>query len=1012
MATIGTLVAYLQIDVTSLKKSEKQAKKSFGNIEDYAKSAATAVAGIFAGMAIADIAKDLVKTADTMKLLEGRLKLVTDSQEDFTKAQESLFNISNKTRTSFESTLTLYTRMARSARDTGQSQEDMLAVTEAINKAVTVSGANTVEATQAMIQFSQGLGEGTLRGEEMNSVLSQTPRVAQLIADGLGVTTAQLRKMGSEGELTPEKIIKAILKQKDVIDREFNAMPKTVGQAITVMNNHFQRFIREFDKASGVTDKIISGIDSMTAALGGIDSAEISKMATAMAAIGSTAERTIKVVAAYYALFAGPGVVAAFGMWIKSQYTAASAALQLQTQVAAGNAVMLGSAQATAMKAAADAESAAMSVKNAQAQVVRTQTDIAAVQAKIALINTEKNQIMTLIQEGSVTADVTMLEQRFAVATKAAAAAQLELRNVTAANTQAQAALAAATTKATAATEASAVAAKAASASVLTLGNAINILFAGIVGWQIGKWLTDNFEWARVAGIHFIDDTIKGWYLLEKEAKIALSGIKNFWNDEFKQERFQITMEFRAKEAERGKIIAEMLAEASGRVAKGMDKVTDAEQGVIDRLLPLQALQKKYQEDLKLLESWYKKNSDKTAEYQIALQRLNEEYEKSKAALTGSKAPVSKLADAHQNLLDRLIPLQALQREYRADLALLNDWYSKNKDKSEEYKTALDNLNKSFAESREAITIEGIREQADAMQEAYEERIRQEELLQEAMFNRIELEKGAIDIAEQAKQITGAEAAQKRIEVLNQEIEARQKIHDSIIGSSAEATIARQEELLAMQQLNMEIAEQQAMLADTTWLGGAKAAWEEYARAALDAGSQAKNFFSNTFQSLEDTVMDFVNTGTFAFEEFAKSVLADLTRIYIRAILVRSVMGFMGGGGGGMLHDGLAAGDTPKFHNGMSPTYQPPRFHDGLKPDEFPAILQVGERVTSKKDVQSQNQQLADYEQWKKGGGGEQGGGMAVSVPINIDPSYSKKFRSDMQRSIEDTVLKVVKRFS
>jgi lambda family phage tail tape measure protein len=1005
MATIGTLVAYLNIDATGLKKAEKQAEKSFGKIEKVAKDAATSMAGLYGGLQAIQIVKDVIKIADTMKLLDGRLKLVTDSQKEFTEAQDELFRIANDTRNALEGTVSLYTRMARAAESTGKSQEEMLQVTESINKALTVSGAEASSAQAALIQLSQGLAANALRGEEMNSILEQTPRVAQLIADGLGKTTAQLRDMGKAGELTADKVITAILSQKQAIDREFSVMPKTVGQAITVMTNHIQKFIAEFDKATGSSAAIAAGIDKITAAIKGIDSSEISKMATAMAAIGSTAERTIKVVAAYYALFAGPGVVAAFGMWIKSQYAAASAALQLQTQVAAGNAVMLGSAQATAMKAAADAESAAMTVKNAQAQVARTQTDIAAIQAKIALINVEKNQIMTLIQEGRVTANVTLLEQRFAVATKAAAAAQLELRNITAANTQAQAALATATTRATAATEASAIATKAAASSVLTLGNAVNALFAGIIGWQIGKWLTDNFEWARIAGIHFVDDTIKGWYELERAVKLVIAAISSTWTDSintlrttyadfldfaakgvgvldktaaagmqktieelrksvdkelsFEEAKIKINLEFDEKTAERGRRIAEMLAVASGRVAK-------------------------------------------------AEKEKNEVKEKAKAKTEELTSAEKKYLSAQQSLIDSLLPLQTLQREYQVDLAMLNDWYSKNSSETVAYQKALARLNKEYAESKKAITASDIAEITAEIRKQAE----QEKLLQEAVFNRFEIEKNAIDLKEKAGKITTEGATAERIALLQEELAERQRIHDSIIENSAEATIARQEELLAIQQINAAILDQQAIVSDNTWLAGAKSAWAEYSSAALDAGAQAKNFFSTTFQSLEDTVMDFVNTGTFAFEEFAKSVLADLTRIYVRAILVRSVMGFMGGGGGGMLHDGLAAGDTPKFHNGMSPAYQPPKLHNGLKPDEFPAILQVGERVTSKKEVQSQNQQLADYERFKNGGGGEQGGGMSVSVPITMDPSYSKKFRSDMQRSVEDTVLKVVKRFS
>jgi len=1125
MATIGTLIVNLGIDATDLRKGERQVQSSFGRMEKLAAKTAASIGGIFAGIQIANLAKDIVKTADTMRLLEGRLKLVTGSQEEFTDAQKRLFDISNDTRNAFEGTLTLYARMARAAQTTGASQNDMLQVTESINKALTVSGATTAESTGALIQLSQGLAANAFRGQEMNSVLEQTPRVAQLIADGLGVSIGKLREMGSEGELTAKRVIDAILSQREAIDREFAQMPQTVGQALTVANNHWQKFVGEFDKASGMTDALVDGIENITSSIKGLDSTDIEKIASAMSLIASAAAGSIKVVAAYYALFIGPGVIAGIGAWIKGMYNSAAATVQLNNAVASGNAVMLNSAQATAMKAAAEAtaaketlaaaeanaaaakadleslqakysiisadmqlgevsvatataiqestaataaqasvnaEAAAMALNNAKAQAANTEASLASAQAKFDQINIEKNQITTLLQEANVLNDNAILEQRFAVASREAAVAQAELRAATVANASAQQALATATGESIAATKAKAIAdeqalgaaattkfaaaqaelqaatnksasaqaslatasaantaamnkasdaAKKSRGSFLNLNSAVNIAFAGFVGWEVGKLLVDNFEIARIAGVYFVDWTIRGFYELERVAKIVIAGISNGWSgvfdllllkqaktnelmakgldfiskdaadrlreiagkmrDEigknFKDEKVKINIEFDEKMADRAKIIAQMLAESTDEYSRKQKDAAFAERERAKILQELAAAEKKYREE----------------------------------------------QDA---LLDRLLPLQSLQKQYKMDLQTLGDWYKRNSDKSVEYQKALENLNNTYQEARQSIVSSEIQKITEALNKEYEERIKKEQQLQEVMFNRLELEKGAIELKKAADQITEPEAAAQTLEVLQQELAIRQQLHDQVIGTSAEATLARQEQLMQIQQINAAIIEQKNLLQDKTWVDGMKEAWNEYSKSVLNSFEQAKGFATRSLQTIEDSLVELATTGKTSVEDMAKSILADLLRIQIRALLVRSIMAFTGGGGGGggFFHDGMEPSyRPPKFHSGMSPAYQPPKLHNGLKPDEFPAILQTGERVTSRKDVNAQNKQLADYERWKMGGSAQEGGGgVNISVPIALDPSFSKRFRSELQGGIESTVMDVVKRFS
>lgn len=900
MATIGTLVVYLDINSSELKKGEvqakksfvrmeKQAKKSFGNIESFAVDAAKSIIGIYAGLQLVDLARDIVKVADTMKLLNGRLKLVTNSQEEFNKAQEELFRIANVARVPLEETVGLYTRMARAARVTGKSQGEMLQVTDSINKALTVSGATVAESSGALIQLSQGLAANAFRGQEMNSVLEQTPRVAQLISDGLGVTIGQLREMGAAGELTAERVIDAILSQKKAIDREFGEMPKTVGQSITVMTNHIKKFIGDVDEAGAFTAKIAEGITKITEAIKTID------VSTVVAVVDGL--------------------------------------IHLSKIAIVGGVMWVGLSQLPV--------------------------------------------ILGVIIKVSRMAALSLAALRLSLATSTGVAGKAST-------------IWAALNTSLYGTSVSALAATGALGKLKIAGGA---LFAAFVGWEIGKWLTDNFEWARVAGIHFVDDTIKGWYHLEKITKIVFAAIGSGWTGTINTMRSKYAdfLEFSAKGA---RFISKDAANSMKKTAASMRKTVEQELTFEEAKVKINLeFDKKMAERAKRIGQMLGEASRSAAE-RAAMAPKPPKPPRVPGATDGE---AKKLADAQQSLMDRLLPLQKLQKDYQSDLALLEGWYGKNATKTAEYEVALNNLTQAYEEGKKAI-----------LSPELEARIKNEEQLQDILFNRIELEKAAIDLAVTAKELTGAEEAKARIEVLNQELQARQAIHDQIMGTSNEAILARQEELMAIQEINMAILEQQNLLSNTSWVEGAKAAWAEYSKAALDSGAQAEQFFSSTFQKLEDAVVGFAETGTFEFEEFAKSVLSELLRVQVRALMVKAITSAVGA-----FHDGMDPSyNPPKFHNGMSPTYQPPRLHNGLKPDEFPAILQAGERVTSKKDVNTQNEQLADYERFKATGGGEAGGGMSVSVPINLDPSFSKRFRSELQEGIEGQVMKTINKFS
>ncbi len=231
---------------------------------DGVRNAFRSLSGVLAGVAVADIGRRAIQQADAYAGLNARLKLVTSSTTEFVTAQKELFAISQQTGTGLAQTTDLFGSLARSTETLGVSQKDVLAVTQSINQALAVSGTSAGNAQAALTQLGQAFASGVLRGEELNSVLEQAPRLARAIADGLGVTIGQLRQLGQDGKLTAEAVFEALQKSAGAIDKEFQSLPLTVERASTQASNALLKLIGTLDQTSGST-KSLAGIIQDTA---------------------------------------------------------------------------------------------------------------------------------------------------------------------------------------------------------------------------------------------------------------------------------------------------------------------------------------------------------------------------------------------------------------------------------------------------------------------------------------------------------------------------------------------------------------------------------------------------------------------------------------------------------------------------------------------------------------------------------------------------------------------------
>ena len=249
-------MAQERIDIVITERGSRVVKRNLEDIGGGARKSADAVdflkrALVTLGAAVS--ARELIRLLDTYTNLQNRLRATGLEAQNLSAVYRELLNVSNSTRSSFEGSVELYSRLALSSKELGVSQRDLIDFTKSLNQAITLSGASATEAQAGLIQLSQGMASGTLRGDELRSVLEQLPAVADVIAKELGVTRGELRKMGEDGKITAGIILDAFKNARGELEDRFGKTVPTIGQSFQVLKNNVVDLIGRMDEATGIS---------------------------------------------------------------------------------------------------------------------------------------------------------------------------------------------------------------------------------------------------------------------------------------------------------------------------------------------------------------------------------------------------------------------------------------------------------------------------------------------------------------------------------------------------------------------------------------------------------------------------------------------------------------------------------------------------------------------------------------------------------------------------------------
>nr|HDI1835564.1 tape measure protein [Klebsiella pneumoniae] len=241
-----------------LEASVNRTERSIGSMERTMSSLSGVAKGLLAALSVQQVAS----YADAWTELNNKVANSVRTGETQAEVMQRIFDVSQATQSSLNGTATLYARLERGTRTYNTSAEDLTHLTTIINQGFAVSGATAQEAENAIIQLSQGIASGVLRGEEFNSVSEQGSRLMVALADSMGVSIGQLRAMAAQGQLTTDVVVKGLLSQGDAIGKEFANTTVSIAKGLQVAGNNVTKFIGENSTvksfAAGFRDSVIT----------------------------------------------------------------------------------------------------------------------------------------------------------------------------------------------------------------------------------------------------------------------------------------------------------------------------------------------------------------------------------------------------------------------------------------------------------------------------------------------------------------------------------------------------------------------------------------------------------------------------------------------------------------------------------------------------------------------------------------------------------------------------------
>lgn len=221
-----------------------------------------------AGVAVA--ARALVQAGDALTQGLSRLQNATGSVERAGQVYEALYRNALSTGVAVSESVDAFQRFAIAAREIGATSDQVVRLVGGLQRVAIVSGASTQEISSATLQLAQALASGVLQGDELRSILEAMPLLAEGLAKELGVSIGELRKLGSEGKLTAERVFPALLRATERLGAELERAPLSLGRAFGQLTAATENFLGQLDRAIGLSNALARALSAAARAVDGV----------------------------------------------------------------------------------------------------------------------------------------------------------------------------------------------------------------------------------------------------------------------------------------------------------------------------------------------------------------------------------------------------------------------------------------------------------------------------------------------------------------------------------------------------------------------------------------------------------------------------------------------------------------------------------------------------------------------------------------------------------------------
>jgi len=239
---------------------ENRAKQAGERMERSLRASVANINGLLGTLGVGVGLNELRQLAEAWDDISSRVNIAAGDQEKGAAVMGRISEIARRTYSDLGQTAEAYIQNSRALKDLGYSTQTQLDYTEALNNALVVSGAKGQRAESVMNALSKAMASGKLSGDNLNTVIETGGRVAEALANGLGVTVTELRSLGQQGKLTSDVVVKALTGELAKLREQADSMPASITDALMLLRNAMTQYVGQVNEASGVTSMLADGI--------------------------------------------------------------------------------------------------------------------------------------------------------------------------------------------------------------------------------------------------------------------------------------------------------------------------------------------------------------------------------------------------------------------------------------------------------------------------------------------------------------------------------------------------------------------------------------------------------------------------------------------------------------------------------------------------------------------------------------------------------------------------------